>query len=215
MSDYHDEEEFESLEEYRERENADSDEIDGDWSDSLDDMESGDWSEQFDRGGRELEDVDDPDDFGDDEVDDYDLERIERDYFDGDPRETGRRDAPVRPTGAARSKAKPGSPPTGKGEDLIDRYVEVKTRLQELRRELRDLKPRVIEAIQDAGGAHDERLGRVKVAKRPQWKYSDEVARLQEAIKDKKKEEREAGVAVVAEETSYLLVRPEAGQRET
>ena len=86
MSDYSDEDadDFESLEEYQEEEDSEYHDEDEDWSDSLDDMESDDWSEQFNRGSMDLEELDHPEDFGDDEVDDIDLERLEQDYFDGE-----------------------------------------------------------------------------------------------------------------------------------
>ncbi|MFW6214427.1 MAG: hypothetical protein ACOC45_00640 [Alkalispirochaetaceae bacterium] len=207
MSDYHDEEEFESLEEYQERESSEDEEIDGDWGDSYDDMESGDWSEQFDRRTIELEEVEDAEDFGDDEVDDYDLERIERNYFAQD--EKRRR---PKAAGGRTGGGEPDNPtltPLERGDDaLVDRFVEVKEQLRSLQRELRDLKPRVIEAIGEGEGSGDDPLARVKLAKRPKWKYSDEIARLEEMIREKKRAERETGVAVVAEETSYLVIRP-------
>lgn len=235
MSDYEDEG-FESLEEYQEQEEDRFGEEDEDWSDSLDDMESDDWSEQFGRGAMDLEDLDADDDFGDEEVDDIDLERIERDYFDEDegsaevaPRPGGNPGGATGTTGGSRRPGPGGTtgPGTAPGENpdgdsagaeepgdlLIDRYVALKSQLQAIQKELKELKPRVVAAISEAGGVVEENLGTVKVAKRPKWKYSDDVARLQEELKEKKKREREAGVAEVSDETAYLLVQRGGGQR--
>lgn len=221
MSDYDkDEEGFESLEEYREQEDEDLQDEDQDWSDSLDDMESDDWSDQFGRSNIELEEVEDHEDFGEDEVDDLDLERIERDYFDEEDQDK----TPDYPDPDPEypdypdEEAAPGDPAAHggvtEGGDLIDRYVRLKSQLRDIQVELRDLKPKVVEALAESGVVVDDRIGTVKVAKRTQWRYSDDVTRLQAMIREKKKEEREAGIAVVKDETAYLLVRPGGGQSE-
>lgn len=187
MSDYEDED-FESLEEYQEQEEDGFKGEDEDWSDSLDDMESDAWSAQFGRGEMDLEELDAEDDFGDEEVDDSDLEKIERNYF---------------------------AEEEGREERLVDRYVELKDRLRTIQQELKELKPKVVAAIADAGGVGREKGGIVKVTKRPKWKYSDDVARLEEELREKKKQEREAGLAEVNNEIAYLLIQQRGGQSGT
>lgn len=209
MSDYEkgDEEAFESLEEYREQEDEELQDEDADWSDSLDDMESDDWSEQFGRSSIELEEVEDAEDFGEDEVDDLDLERIERDYFDDEDEY----DEPEEFSPPNR-----GTDQTAEFEqgNLIDRYVGLKSRLREIQEELKELKPKVVAALSESGVVVDDRVGKVRVAKRTQWRYSEDVARLQAMIQEKKREEREQGIAEVRDETAYLVVRPGGGQSE-
>jgi hypothetical protein len=219
MSDYDKEEEgFESLEEYREQEDEELGDEEADWSDSLDDMESDDWSDQFGRSNIDLEEVEDHEDFGEDEVDDLDLERIERDYFDdeeeGDYGEYPDPEYPDYPEEDAAPASESTAAGEGESDSLIDRYVRLKSRLRDIQAELRNLKPQVIQALSESGVVVDDRIGTVKVAKRPQWRYSEDVARLQAMIREKKREEREAGIAVVQDETSYLLVRPGGGQSE-
>jgi len=222
MSDYDNEEEgIESLEDFREQEDENTQDEDQDWSDSLDDMESDDWSDQFGRSNIELEEVEDHEDLGDDEVDDVDLERIERDYFDEEEYD----DSPDFPDPDPEypdypdENAASGTTSTEGGaserDNLIDRYVHLKSQLKEIQEELKDLKPRVLESLAESGVVVDDRIGTVKVAKRTQWRYSDDVTRLQAMIREKKKEEREAGIAVVQEETPYVVVRPGGGQSET
>ena len=211
MSDYEngDEEAFESLEEYQEQEDEELPEEDADWSDSLDDMESDDWSEQFGRSNIDLEEVEDAEDFGDDEVDDLDLERIEKDYFDEEDAydQYDREDFSPANRGAEQFVE-------ADKDTLVDRYVDLKSRLRDIQAALHELQPRVVAALSESGVVVDDRVGKVRVAKRTQWSYSDDVVRLQAMIREKKKEEREQGIAVVRDEKAYVVVQPGGGQSE-
>ncbi len=211
MSDYEngDDDAFESLEEYREQEDEDLQDEDSDWSDSIDDMESDDWSEQFGRSNIELEEVEDAEDFGDDEVDDLDLERIEKDYFDEeeDYNDYDHDSEEFAPSDASQHQSM-------EQDSLIDRYVDLKSRLKEIQAELKELQPQVVAALSESGVVVDDRVGKVRVAKRTQWRYSADVTRLQAMIREKKREEREQGIAEVQDQTAYVMIRPSGGQNE-
>jgi hypothetical protein len=92
--------------------------------------------------------------------------------------------------------------------------VDLKSRLKEIQAELKELQPQVVAALSESGVVVDDRVGKVRVAKRTQWRYSADVTRLQAMIREKKREERERGIAEVRDQTAYVMIRPGGGQNE-
>lgn len=91
---------------------------------------------------------------------------------------------------------------------LLKKYVEIRTRREELEAQEGELRTDIVNAMQRSG---QEKivgdLGSFTVATKSKWTYSPKVKKLEDAVKIEKQKEQEKGIAL-SEETNYLLFKP-------
>jgi len=97
--------------------------------------------------------------------------------------------------------------------ELLDRYLEVKSEVLRLQGELDRLRPKVAEEVACSGGrlTYGPWLLVCRTSRR--WKFSEEVALLQKALRDRKRSEIESGAATLVGETDFVIARRTAERR--
>ena len=93
------------------------------------------------------------------------------------------------------------------GLAALDRYLELKTQIAELERELKQLQPALVEAVSLQGGKVLQGECEICVRQRVTFDYSHDVVNAYRALKEMKREEERTGVAKVRTLTEFLRVR--------
>ncbi len=89
----------------------------------------------------------------------------------------------------------------------LQRYQELKNTIRTAEQEMAKLEPLIIEHLQEQGGKLKTDTASFSVSKRSRWEYSEQVTSLSDALKERKKLERDEGIATQLEPTTYVSVR--------
>ncbi|MBU0520286.1 hypothetical protein KJ564_15260 [bacterium] len=88
-------------------------------------------------------------------------------------------------------------------QKLFEQYIEIKSKLNELEDRLALLKPRLTEFMTDKKTyGHQDYFFTKGVSRR--WQYSNQVEKLEEQLKAKRKDEIDNGIAKVVTETHFV-----------
>jgi len=91
--------------------------------------------------------------------------------------------------------------------ELLDRYLELRTKLHSIQEEMDRLKPEVVSYVSDLGGKLDYAGVQLLTQVSKSWQFSQEVMLLENILKDKKRDEIESGKATPKKETTFVIVR--------
>ena len=93
------------------------------------------------------------------------------------------------------------------GLSALDRYLELKTQIAQLERELKELQPELVEAVSFQGGKVLHSGCEICVRQRVTFDYSQAVVGAYRLLKEMQREEERTGVAKVRHLTEFLRVR--------
>ena len=90
--------------------------------------------------------------------------------------------------------------------EALDKYVELKRQIDELQKQLDDVKDEALKSVKDAGGKVEGDVATASCRSRVSWDYTTAVGELQDKVKALKKEEEKSGAAT-KKESEYLVLK--------
>ncbi len=95
-------------------------------------------------------------------------------------------------------------------KDEIKHYADLKIKIKQLEDEASELQPKILEYIVGSGADEVEidGVGKISLAHRKKWVYSDKVTQMEQALKDEKVLEEQIGTAQCTE-NPYILFKQE------
>jgi hypothetical protein len=96
---------------------------------------------------------------------------------------------------------------------MLDRYIEIKTKISELQEELEELKAPLMYALMEEPDEKNEYKGfEFSIQRRKTYAYSTGVQDLEETLKKAREAERHNGIAEIVKDQAILVLRsPKSG----
>jgi len=93
-------------------------------------------------------------------------------------------------------------------KDLLNKYGSIKKDIKALEAMADELNPQVLELMEASGAEEIEigDIGKLSMGSRRNWKYTEKVKSLDEALKDQKKLEEQTGLAEYTEK-KYVIFK--------
>ena len=97
---------------------------------------------------------------------------------------------------------------TNEQKDILNEYAKIKSEIKTLESMADLLNPKVLELMEESGAEEIAigDMGKLSMGSRRNWKYTDKVKSLDEALKDQKKLEEQTGTAEYTEK-KYVIFK--------
>ncbi len=89
--------------------------------------------------------------------------------------------------------------------NILDEYLRLKAEMETIESRCQEAKSRLIESMVDENKLQYKGFTIVKQVSKT-WEYSENVQKIQETLKERKRGEREMGMAKVTKETPFIRV---------
>ncbi len=95
---------------------------------------------------------------------------------------------------------------------ILDRYIEIKAKISELREELEELKGPLLYALMDEPEEKGSYRGfDLSIQRRKTYEYSSDVQDMERALKEAKDRERKTGIAEIVKHQAILMLKAQKG----